>query len=170
MRQSRGVREIGLRPRPMKKLHYPVVLGFPARPRRQRIRQESAASLDHGGPGRLADSFFICSGLGNLPCAFVLVAEGYYPPVSRPYYAPPGRAPRGWIAGLPPEDQPEANQTAEPPPQVRRQDCVTTERAGTIIIRTCFSIWCSAAVKRCATASASAGKASLGWALSASAE
>jgi lipoprotein-anchoring transpeptidase ErfK/SrfK len=44
----------------------------------------------------------------------------------------------GWIAGLPPEDQPEANQTAELPPQFRRQlvPYVTTEPAGTIVIDT----------------------------------
>jgi lipoprotein-anchoring transpeptidase ErfK/SrfK len=44
----------------------------------------------------------------------------------------------------------------------------TTEPAGTIIIDTphTFSIWCSATVKRCATASASAGMGSPGRALS----
>jgi len=64
--------------------------------------------------------------------------EGYYPLPTWGHYAPPGRAPGGWIAGLPPEDQPEANQTAELPPQFRRQvvNYVTTEPAGTIIIET----------------------------------
>jgi lipoprotein-anchoring transpeptidase ErfK/SrfK len=56
----------------------------------------------------------------------------------RPYYAQPARAAGGWIAGLPPEDQPEANQTAELPPQFRRQlvPYVTTGPAGTIVIDT----------------------------------
>ena len=64
--------------------------------------------------------------------------EGYYPPPSWPYYAPPGRTPGGWIAGLPPEDQPEANQTAELPTQFRRQvvNYVNTAPAGTIIVDT----------------------------------
>jgi lipoprotein-anchoring transpeptidase ErfK/SrfK len=64
--------------------------------------------------------------------------EGYYPPPSWPYYAPPGRASGDWIAGLPQEDQPEANRTAELPPQFRRLviNYVTTEPAGTIIIDT----------------------------------
>jgi lipoprotein-anchoring transpeptidase ErfK/SrfK len=64
--------------------------------------------------------------------------EGYYPPPTWGHYAPPGRAPGSWIAGLPPEDQPEANQTAELPPQFRRQvaNYITTEPAGTIIIDT----------------------------------
>ena len=61
-----------------------------------------------------------------------------YPPPSWPYYAPPGRAPGAWVAGLPPEDQPEANQSAELQPQFRRQVVAyaTTEPAGTIIIDT----------------------------------
>ena len=63
---------------------------------------------------------------------------GGYPPSTGPYYAPPDRAAGGWIAGLPPEDQPENNQTAELPPQFRRQlvAYATTEPAGTIIIDT----------------------------------
>jgi eukaryotic-like serine/threonine-protein kinase len=43
-----------------------------------------------------------------------------YPLPSGPDYAPPDRAAGGWIAGLPPEDQPETNQSAELPPQFRR--------------------------------------------------
>jgi lipoprotein-anchoring transpeptidase ErfK/SrfK len=77
--------------------------------------------------------------------------EGYYPPYgqhyrqagstpstygrpSSSYYANPG----GLIAGLPPEDQPEANNTAEPPPQFRRQFVAyaTNEPAGTVVIDT----------------------------------
>jgi lipoprotein-anchoring transpeptidase ErfK/SrfK len=56
-----------------------------------------------------------------------------YPPSSGPYYGPTDR-----IAGLPLKDQPESNQTAEPPPQFRRQIVAyaTTEPAGTIIIDT----------------------------------
>ncbi len=61
-----------------------------------------------------------------------------YPPPSGPYYAPPDRAAGAWIAGLPPEDQPETNQSAELPPQFHRQlvAYVTTEPAGTVIIDT----------------------------------
>ena len=61
-----------------------------------------------------------------------------YPPPSGSYYAPPDRAAGGRIAGLPPEDQPEANQLAELPPQFRRQlvAYASTEPAGTIIIDT----------------------------------
>jgi hypothetical protein len=57
--------------------------------------------------------------------------EGYYPQPPPYYVTPPvpqgasgapGPAPAGrWIAGLPPEDQPESNQSAELPPQFRRQ-------------------------------------------------
>jgi lipoprotein-anchoring transpeptidase ErfK/SrfK len=82
--------------------------------------------------------------------------EGYYPPYGQDYrqagptpstyaapsgpdYAPlPNRGSSGWIAGLPPEDQPEANQTAELPPQFHRQlvAYATNEPAGTVVIDT----------------------------------
>src|ERR1700740_894925 len=67
-----------------------------------------------------------------------MVRQRPYPPPSGPYYAPPDRTAGGWIAGLPPEDQPETNQSAELPPQFRRQLAAyaTTEPAGTIIIDT----------------------------------
>jgi hypothetical protein len=74
---------------------------------------------------------------------------GYYSPQRPPSYVipptppaaigAPAPAPAGrWIAGLPPEDQPESNQSAELPPQFRRQlvAYVTTEPAGTVIIDT----------------------------------
>jgi lipoprotein-anchoring transpeptidase ErfK/SrfK len=73
---------------------------------------------------------------------------GYYPQPSPSYVTPPvppvaigapAPAPAGrWIAGLPPEDQRESNQSAELPPQFRRQlvAYVTTEPAGTVIIDT----------------------------------
>jgi lipoprotein-anchoring transpeptidase ErfK/SrfK len=70
---------------------------------------------------------------------------GYYPQPSPSPPAPPvaigapAPAPAGrWIAGLPPEDQPESNQLAELPPQFRRQlvAYVAAEPAGTIIIDT----------------------------------
>ena len=73
---------------------------------------------------------------------------GYYPQPSPSYVIPPmppaaigapAPAPAGkWIAGLPPEDQPESNQSAELPPQFRRQlvTYITAEPAGTIIIDT----------------------------------
>jgi lipoprotein-anchoring transpeptidase ErfK/SrfK len=66
------------------------------------------------------------------------IANPGYPPPSGPYSAPPDRSAGGWIAGLPPEDQPETNQSAELPPQFRRQlvAYATTEPAGTIIIDT----------------------------------
>jgi hypothetical protein len=71
------------------------------------------------------------------------------------------------------DGQSETNQTAELPPQFRRQlvDSITAEPAGTIIIdtRTRFSIWCWATAKRCVAALASAGKGSPGRALSDSA-
>ena len=85
---------------------------------------------------------------GPPPNAYGPAPGGYYPQpppsyvtppvppvaVGAPAPAPPGR----WIAGLPPEDQPESNQTAELPPQFRRQLVahVTAEPAGTIIIDT----------------------------------
>jgi hypothetical protein len=44
------------------------------------------------------------------------------PPVPPVAVGAPAPAPAGrWIAGLPPEDQPESNQSAELPPQFRRQ-------------------------------------------------
>ena len=56
-----------------------------------------------------------------------------YPPPSGSHYAPPNR-----VAELPREEQPESKQTAEPPPQFRRQlvAYATTEPAGTIIVDT----------------------------------
>jgi lipoprotein-anchoring transpeptidase ErfK/SrfK len=85
---------------------------------------------------------------GPPPNAYGPAPGGYYPQpppsyvtppvppvaVGAPAPAPPGR----WIAGLPPEDQPESNQSAELPPQFRRQLVahVTAEPAGTIIIDT----------------------------------
>jgi hypothetical protein len=73
---------------------------------------------------------------------------GYYPQDSPSYVTPlvpsvtvggAAPAPAGkWIAGLPPADQPESNQSAELPPQFRRQlvAYVAAEPAGTIIIDT----------------------------------
>ena len=70
---------------------------------------------------------------------------GYYPQPSPSLVTPPAAigapapAPAGtWIAGLPPEDQPESNQSVELPPQFRRQlvGYGTAEPAGTIIIDT----------------------------------
>src|SRR5262249_8316527 len=54
-------------------------------------------------------------------------------PPSGSYYAPPDR-----VAELPREEQPESKQTAELPPQFRRQlvAYATTEPAGTIIVDT----------------------------------
>jgi hypothetical protein len=66
------------------------------------------------------------------------IANPGYPPPGGPYYVPSDRTAGGWIAGLPPEDQPETNQSAELPPQFRRQlvAYATTAPAGTIIIDT----------------------------------
>ena len=66
------------------------------------------------------------------------IANPGYPPPNGPYYAPPDRSVGGGFAGLPPEDQPETNQSAELPPQFRRQIVAyaTPELAGTIIIDT----------------------------------
>ena len=73
---------------------------------------------------------------------------GYYPQPSPAYVTPPvppvaigapAPAPAGrWIAGLPAEEQPESNQSAELPTHFRRQlvAYLTSEPAGTIIIDT----------------------------------
>ena len=76
-------------------------------------------------------------------------AQGGYAP--QPSYAPPrppsaieaspgatGSIPRGAVAGLPPEDQPEIGKPKQLPPQFRRQlvEYKTKEPAGTIIIDT----------------------------------
>jgi lipoprotein-anchoring transpeptidase ErfK/SrfK len=85
---------------------------------------------------------------GPPPNHFGPAPGGYYPQDSPSYVTPlvpsvtvggAAPAPAGkWIAGLPPADQPESNQSAELPPQFRRQlvAYVAAEPAGTIIIDT----------------------------------
>lgn len=83
------------------------------------------------------------------PAAYAPPAQGGYAP--QPSYAPPrppsaieaspgttGSVPRGAVAGLPPEDQPEIGKPKQLPPQFRRQlvEYKTKEPAGTIIIDT----------------------------------
>jgi len=94
--------------------------------------------------------------------------EGAAPPpgnVGPNAFPPPAGQPGGYAA-LPPDYQPEVGKPKELPPRLRRQlvDFSTEEPAGTLIC-----IWCSAAARRCATASASAAKASSGTVASASA-
>jgi lipoprotein-anchoring transpeptidase ErfK/SrfK len=86
------------------------------------------------------------------PGAYAPPPPGYVPPpaysVPRPpapieagrpvYPGTTGSVPRGNVAGLPPEDQPEIGKPKELPPQFRRQvvDYKTKEPAGTIVIDT----------------------------------
>jgi lipoprotein-anchoring transpeptidase ErfK/SrfK len=85
---------------------------------------------------------------GTPPNYYGPAPGGYYRQPSPSYVTPPeppaaigapAPAPAGkWIAGLPAEDQPESNQSAELPPQFRRQlvAYASAEPAGTIIIDT----------------------------------
>ena len=85
---------------------------------------------------------------GTPPNYYGPAPGGYYRQPSPSYVTPPeppaaigapAPAPaERWIAGLPAEDQPESNQSAELPPQFRRQlvAYASAEPAGTIIIDT----------------------------------
>ena len=100
-------------------------------------RRRGPALLLSASPARLlrpAAGLLWSCGWGLLLAALAVLCD----PSGAADWSASAGSPGRWIAGLPPEDQPESNQSAELPPHFRRQlvAYVTTEPAGTIIIDT----------------------------------